>query len=164
MNTFRFENIHRETPKFDADQVVLWVWNADKIPPHLGISVGKTYHSLTYKGVDHTQVGAMLRKAKRSAIPMVFIQLLTSVSEETPEIFARLERAKPGGATCLTPIREALEVTEEPKQLSELLHMLNKEGLVGSVYGLHLGTSYNALPEYGWLDIVKRIQLLDASK
>ena len=165
MASFTFENIVRETPSFDSNEVYIWTWNADKIPPHLGFSSGKSYLSLTYRGVENFQVSAMLRKAKRLNVPVVFVKLKAEIEpDKLLKAFESYERAKPGGATCLSPIKEILHAPGEVIQLSLLLQFLEKQQQIESVFGLNLPDDYTGLPEYGWQDIVKRIETLDAAK
>ena len=165
MASFTFEHISRETPSFDNDEVYIWVWNADKIPPHLGLSSGKNYFSLTFRGVEDFQTTTMLRKIKRLNVPMIFAKINASIDQQQLfDTFSSYERAKPGGATCLSPIKDVLQATPDVIQLSLLLQFLEKQAQLESVFGLNLPDNYSSLPEYGWQDIVKRIETLDATK
>lgn len=165
MASFTFESIIRETPSFESNEVYIWIWNADKIPPHLGFSLGKNYCSLTYRGVEDFQAAAMLRKVKRLNIPVVLVKLDTEINQDRLlQTFAFYERAKPGGATCLSPIKDILQAPQEVIQLAFLLQSLDQQQQIERVFGLNLPDNYNRLPEYGWQDIVKRIETLDAAK
>jgi len=164
MNTFKFDTIIAEFPKFEKDELFIWVWNADKIPPHLGLSRGKNYYSLTYKGADEFVVGTMVRKIKRSEIPMLFIRIESDLNVDLSRLFQSFERAKPGVSTCLSPIKAAFEVGDNVKQLSGLLAQVQQQGKLGSVYGSFLNEDYSSLPVYGWEDIVSRIEELNAEK
>ena len=165
MASFTFEHIIRQSPSFDNDEVYIWVWNADKIPPHLGLSLGKNYLSLTYRGVEDFQTATMLRKIKRLNVPMLFVKISVSADQQKLlDTFSSYERAKPGGATCLSPIKDVLQASPEVIQLSLLLQFLEKHQQIESVFGVNLPDDYHSLPEYGWQDIVKRIETLDATK
>jgi hypothetical protein len=164
MNTFKFETIIAELPKFEKDELFIWVWNADKIPPHLGLSCGKNYHSLTYKGVDEFMVGTMIRKLKRSEIPTLFVRVESELNSDLSRLFQSFERAKPGVSTCLSPIKMAFGIEDTVKQLSGLLAQIQEQGKLGRVYGMFLNEDYSSLPVYGWEDIVSRIEVLNAEK
>ncbi len=165
MASFEFNEIRRESPVFEGSALIIWIWNADKIPPHLGISVGKSYFSLTYKGVEAFQTAAMLRKIKRLQIPMAFVRTKIDIDEDqAAKLFQSFERAKPGGSTCLSPIKELCDSGAGVLQLANLLKELEDSGSISDFHGLNLPPDYSALPEYSWLDIVKRIEQLDAAK
>lgn len=165
MATFEFNDIRRESPVFEGNALIIWIWNADKIPPHLGISVGKRYFSLTYKGVEDFQTSAMLRKIKRLQIPIAFAKTIIDIEEnQAAELFQSFERAKPGGSTCLSPIKELCTSGAGVLQLANLLKELEDSNSISAFHGLNLPPDYSALPEYSLLDIVKRIEQLDAAK
>jgi hypothetical protein len=165
MAIFEFNEIRRESPVFEGNTLIIWIWNADKIPPHLGVSIGKRYFSLTYKGVEDFQTAAMLRKIKRLQIPMAFVGTKIDAEENhVAKLFQSFERAKPGGATCLSPIKELFTSGKDVLQLANLLKELEDSNRISAFYGLNLQPDYSALPEYSWLDIVKRIEQLDAAK
>ena|SRR6218665_320852 len=164
MSTFKFDSIIADFPKFEKEEVFIWVWNADKIPPHLGLSLGKNYHSLTYKGVDRFPTGTMIRKIKRSEIPTLFIRVDAVCDLDLNALFTSFERAKPGVTTCLSPIKEVLNISEDQKQLSSVLEVLQHNQQLREVFGTFLPSNYNHLPVYGWQDIVSRIEVLNAEK
>lgn len=164
MSTFKFDTITNEFPKFNKDEVFIWVWNADKIPPHLGLSCGKQYFSLTFKGVDEYSTPAMIRKIKRSEIPGLFIQVETTIGQDTRKTFDLFERAKPGISTCLSPIKTVLGIDESVKQLAELLLIIKQDLRLKDVYGVFLPNDYQSLPVYNWNDIVSRIEVLNAER
>jgi len=165
MLTYNFNHIERAFPAFDATTVLLWVWNADKIPPHIGVSIGKSYYSLTYKGVEELQTSSMLRKVKRLQIPILFIALeKDTTSESVSAIFQQFDKAKPGGATCLSPVKSLFSTSDDIVQLASFLSLMEQKGLLKQVNGMFLNPKYNALPSYSWMDIVQRIEVLHAEK
>ena len=96
---------------------------------------------------------------------MIFAKINASIDQQQLfDTFSSYERAKPGGATCLSPIKDVLQATPDVIQLSLLLQFLKKQAQLESVFGLNLPDNYSSLPEYGWQDIVKRIETLDATK
>ncbi len=165
MLTYNFKNIERSFPTFDSTTVLLWVWNADKIPPHIGVSLGKSYYSLTYKGVEELQTSSMIRKVKRLQIPILFIALEKEVApEDVAAIFSKFDKATPGGATCLSPVKSLFSTSDDIVQLASFLGLMEQKGLLKQVNGMFLKPEYDALPSYSWMDIVQRIEVLHAEK
>lgn len=165
MLTFNFKQIERLFPSFDNTTVLLWVWNADKIPPHIGVSVGKSYYSLTYKGVEELQTSSMIRKVKRLQIPILFIALeKEATAESVSAIFQQFDRAAPGGATCLSPVKSLFSTSDDIVQLAAFLSLMEQKELLKQVNGMFLKPEYSALPSYSWMDIVQRIEVLHAEK
>ena len=53
MSDRKIENIiPYSTDSFQSEKAYLWVWHADKIPPHLGLSTQSRYYSLKSNGKD----------------------------------------------------------------------------------------------------------------
>src|SRR5688500_11237527 len=121
MSKFDFQSINRELPEQVLQKTFIWIWNADKIPPHIGISSGKDYYSLTYRKSEHLLSASMLRKAKRAAIPLVLVEIpQTMICLEPKTLFSRYDRAS-GELTCLKPISEVMQLSGWIKQLADLL-------------------------------------------
>ena len=163
MSEFDFKSIHRELPEQLLQKSVLWIWNADKIPPHIGISVEKEYFSLTYRKSERLLTASMLKKAKRSLVPLVLVEIPKElVSEEIAAVFSKYERAI-SDVTCLHPIREVMKL-EQVSQLADLLSCLETGNLIKSVNGLNLPEDYKGIPDYSMEDILKRISQLNKDK
>ncbi len=163
MSEFDFKLIRKELPEHLLQKSFIWIWNADKIPPHIGISRGKDYFSLTYRKSEHLQTASMLKKAKRSMIPLVLAEVPKGVFKSDPFlVFSRYERAI-DGITCLRPICEAMQL-EGVSQLVNLLTYLESENLLLNVNGLNLPEGYTGIPDYSMEDILKRISQLNGIK
>ncbi len=161
MSKFDFNSIHLELPEQLLQKTVIWIWNADKIPPHIGISTGKDYFSLTNRKSEHLLTASMLKKAKRSAIPLVLIEIPKEVIQLDPVIvFSKYERAI-DGITCLHPVREVMHLDGGVSQLANLLTYLESANLILKVSGLNLPEGYTGIPEYTMEDILKRINNLN---
>ena len=164
MSEFDFKQIHREFPENLLQKNYLWIWNADKIPPHIGISAGKDYYSLTYRKSEQLLTASMLKKAKRSAVPLVLIEIPPGIiKQDLNATFKGYERAT-NGVTCLYPIREALALGSEVGQLTDLLKYLEKKELIRNINGVNLPENYQGIPEYSMVDILKRISDLNEGK
>ncbi len=161
MSEFNFEAIQAGFPENLTQKTLIWIWNADKIPPHIGISAGKDYFSLTYRKSEHLLTVSMMKKAKRSAIPLVLVEIPKEVIRlNLSTVFAGYERAV-DGITCLRPIREVMELGKEIYQLADLLIDLESKKLIWQVNGLNLPEGYVGIPDYSMEEILDRIKLLN---
>lgn len=161
MSEFDFKLLHRELPEQLLQKAFIWIWNADKIPPHIGISIDKDYYSLTYRKSERLLTASMLKKAKRSAIPLVLVEIPKEVfQKDAGLVFSQYERAV-GGVTCLHPIREVMKLGLEVNQLTDLLNDLDSKGLILQVNGLNLPENYKGIPAYSMDDILQRINTLN---
>lgn len=161
MSEFNFEAIQAGFPENLTQKTLIWIWNADKIPPHIGISAGKDYFSLTYRKSEHLLTVSMMKKAKRSAIPLVLVEIPKEVIRlNLSTVFAGYERAV-DGITCLRPIREVMELGKEINQLADLLIDLESKKLIWQVNGLNLPEGYVGIPDYSMEEILDRIKLLN---
>ena len=160
MSKFDFNFIYKELPDQLLQKTVIWIWNADKVPPHIGISTGKEYYSLTYRKSEHLLTASMLKKAKRSVVPLVLVEIPGElIRDEIVSVFSKYERAS-GEITCIYPIREVMQL-EGINQLSDLLLYLESKDLIRAVNGLNLPENYKGIPDYSMEDILKRIQILN---
>jgi len=159
LNQFVIEDLQR-------NQLYLWVWHADKIPPHIGCSINGSYFSLKANGTDLnlpiTQTMALINKKQ---IPSLLIAVDKNLSEEALKtVYSIYSKAEANFSTCLTPLLDLFENPKDVKQLSTFLHYLSKEGLLKSIFGLHLNSDYNGLPEYTIDAINERLQKLNDVK
>lgn len=161
MSKFDFESIHRELPEQILQKTFIWIWNADKVPPHIGISIGKDYYSLTYRKSEHLLTTSMLKKARRSAIPLVLVEIpMEVIQKNAATTFSKYDRAV-DGITCLQPIRELMGLEEKVNQLASLLTYLVSKNLLLHVNGLNLPENYTGIPDYSMEEILKRIRSLN---
>lgn len=161
MSEFDFKTICREVPEQLLRKSFIWIWNADKIPPHIGISNGKDYFSLTYRKSEHLLTSSMLKKARRSLIPLVLAEVPPEVILfDLEAVFSKYDRAIEG-ITCLHPIRESMNLDRRVNQLSDLLVYLESKDLIIGVNGLNLPENYTGIPDYSMEDILKRIRILN---
>lgn len=162
MSEFNFEAIQAGFPEYLTQKRFLWIWNADKIPPHIGVSVEKDYFSLTYRKSERLLTASMLKKAKRSVIPLVLVEIPESVIQTDPTaVFSKYERAI-DGITCLRPIREVMKLESSVNQLADLLIYLESNDLINQVNGLNLPEGYVGIPDYSMEEILDRIKLLNS--
>lgn len=163
---FKFERIVSGWPEHLATQNYLWIWHADKIPPHIGISANGAYFSLTYKTCEqHLPVDFLSAKANRTAIPIVLVELKSSFSvDELNTVFQAYSEATSNGATCLTPIKNVFQLDESVEKLAHLLTFFSENDLLGNVFGIHLPKDFKGILAYDVDDIRRRIATLHSNK
>lgn len=165
MLSFKFQDLSRDWPQKLQSSNWLWIWNADKIPPHIGMSVGKEYFSLTYREVERKLTSSMITKAKRSQIPLLLLRLPLVIDPLTvQQVFSGFDKAVMGGPTCLHPIKELLGAPTSVMQLAHLLAFIEAEQGTLEVFAVHLGEEFTELPKYSVDQIMKRIDELHAAK
>jgi len=166
MSAYIFRHICFSWPGNLASGTWLWIWNPDKVPPHIGISSARHYFSLTYRKAEvQKNVAAMVRKAKRSGIPLVLVDLTNvPVKRDFTAVFRQYEHAGLDNATCLTPVRQVIGIGETVKQLSELLIELERRGNLKQVFAVHLTSAYQGIPDYTVSEIMQRIEQLHEAK
>jgi hypothetical protein len=162
MSEFRFSEIVFGWPEKIVNGTFIWIWNADKIPPHIGISRGQNYFSLTYRNCEiQKSVTSMVRKAKRSGVPLVMVDISDwEIKQDFTTVFQQFEKARAGGPTCLSPVKATLGMGDEIRQLSDLLTEIKRCGKMKQVFALHLGPAYQGIPDYSVSEIMSRIEHL----
>ena len=137
----------------------LWIWHADKIPPHLGISSKGKYFSLKVKGKDwQVPVSILFDTIERKKIPTLCLVLKTEASS-LEEVFGSFEHAKAQEVTCLFPIREALKLPHA-LQLQHLIGLLGEEERIDKCFGFNLPSNFIGIPDYEIKDIHDRLEQL----
>lgn len=167
MSDFNFGIISniKEFSIFDKG-LFLWIWYADKIPPHIGCSIHGYYYSLKVNGKDEglltSKVVSVIENKK---IPSVFVQLKKDFNpREIQSVFSMYQLAESTKNTCLTPITELFQCSDSIFQLSELLKNLKERGEIETVFGLNLTEDYRNLPNYTQDDIKSRLLKLENVK
>lgn len=167
MSDFKFSKIF----KFNDRTILqngfyLWVWYADKIPPHIGCSLDGLYFSLKVNGKDSAlRTDKVLSLIDSKKIPTLFIKINREIhSKELFETFDHFLKAESGKTTCLSPITELLFCNSTVFQLSELLKYLNDMKQLEAVFGLNLADGYSSLHAYTKEDIEYRLRKLEHVK
>lgn len=144
----------------------LWIWYADKIPPHIGCSVNGRYFSLKVNGKDEGLLTSkVISVINIKKIPSVFVQLKKDFNpSEIQTVFSNYQLAESTNSTCLTPITELFQCSHSIFQLSELLKYLKERGEIETVFGLNLTEDYRNLPNYTQDDITSRLLKLENVK
>ncbi|MFO0494985.1 MAG: hypothetical protein ACK50Y_05595 [Flavobacteriia bacterium] len=165
MCSFKFENIDDLNSEDLAKGSYLWIWYADKIPPHIGFSIDGNYYSLKYNGKDFgLKYDKALHVIHSRRIPSLFIKINGLISkQDVIERYGAYSSAKVEKATCLTPLN-FLFGFPDCAQLSELLGCLQGENLIQQVAGMYLPLDYKGIPKYGIDEIQNRLRTLEDAK
>lgn len=162
MSEYTFRDIRFSEPDALSDGRWLWIWNADKVPPHIGISENDRYFSLTFRECERAiAVSKKIAQAKRAGTPLVLVKLNNEMNyNDFSTVFSSYTSAVENQTTCLKPVLEALSVPQEIPQLSALLKLLESTGNLQEVFALNLAPGYTGIPAYSVTDIVRRIEEL----
>jgi len=162
MSEYRFDAILPMDTLLLNEETFLWIWYADKIPPHLGISTRGSYFSLKYNGKDAAlKTDKPLKVIHDRRIPVLFICLDVSLTlESVLSVFDSFDKASSQGYTCLDPIQKSLHY-DGFKTVCDLLDELKKDGKIKSVSGLNLPEDYAGIPAYGMEEIRSRLNKLE---
>ncbi len=150
-----------EHSKLDSNGVLLWVWHADKIPPHIGLSTDGHYFSLKANGKDeHLSINRILELIQRKSIPTLCFHLDYSISmNDITRTFDQFTVTVPNDITCLQPIKDVLNIPHAG-QLTDLLIELYAQNHVRSVVGFNLPEDFNGIKQYSPEDIHERLTKL----
>lgn len=164
MYSFEFEEILPLHDRFMLDQgFFLWIWYADKIPPHIGCSIDGHYFSLKVNGKDESlKVEKVLTIIDRKKIATLILLLDADLSlSKVSKTYSEFVKATIGQATCLTPITQLMACGNDIKQLSQLLKYLKDQKKLNKVFGLNLVKGYKEIPQYSRQDIDDRLRKLE---
>lgn len=149
-------------PQFKRDTFYLWVWYANKIPPHIGCSINDKYFSLKVSGkdedLDPQRVLDLIRK-KRISFLLIETQVDTDLNK-VQEVYGSYQRASEN-VSCLQPI---LNIAGDPSgvnKLSDFITHLNIHDRIKCIFGLNLPDDYKGIPEYSLDDIKRRLLMLE---
>jgi hypothetical protein len=163
LSDYCIENI-RESSDFlgKESKTLVWVWHADKIPPHIGISTGARYFSLKANGKDEMlPLESVMEIIDRKNIKTLCFELTDVVDLDVmKEIFSKYEKTTSDQITCLNPVKEVL-CTYEASKLIEVLDSLYEEKRIMNVYGFHIDGTYSGIKDYSLSDIHDRLKSLE---
>lgn len=149
--------------EIDEEKCLLWVWHADKIPPHLGISTKGKYFSLKANGKDVSiDIESVRQIIERKKIKTLCFELINEVAiKEVEDSFGQYVKTIPYITTCLHPIQEIVN-SPASKQLVDLLVDLEEKHQIIRVFGFNIPAEFDAISEYTVDDIHARLlQLKD---
>ena len=164
------------TKEYTADKIKKGVYlillNANQVPPHIGLLIDNTYHSLTIKGQELNINGnVLLKNISLRKISTVFIKLKkhpvfsTNFMNETfMEQVKLFDKVNDDTNTCMSPIRLFFEEfyaipKENIKLIFDLLAALNENDFIDSSCGTNIEMKGNIfyLQTYNEADLKKQI-------
>ncbi len=153
-SSFKYKNVgHLEFAQIDSDKTYLWVFNADKTPPHIGISSKGKYFSLKSGGIDDgIGIDSIVSLIKQKSIPTLLIELAIPKLPEINSFFDQYQSTVAYETTCLEPIKKILGSGNEDT-IHDLLSTLLGRDQVVAVLGKHLPNDYAGIPFYTLEDI-----------
>ncbi|MFN5984139.1 MAG: hypothetical protein ACK476_11535 [Fluviicola sp.] len=165
MTDFFIDSIDRNSmPNFE-NQLILWVWNPDQIPPHVAISLNGIYFSLTVKGREIKTTDQLVKSAKRKKSKLLFFEIKKQLTiDELNASFQGFEKAGIANSTCSSPIFKVLKTSNSVTKLSELLIHLHETNLINKIYSLNLSDSFKGIPHYEFSLIHQKIKDLNDGK
>src|SRR5690606_34955017 len=131
--------------EWDDQSCLLWVWHADKIPPHLGISVKGQYFSLKANGKDEgIQLASVLSVLNKKRIKTVCFRLTSNITLEDLKLeFAKFTTTIPNKISCLEPIQNLLHI-KAASQLNDLLIALDQNKQIEETIGFNLPEDFRS--------------------
>ena len=147
--------------KGSLNGTLLWVFNADRIPPHLGLSSEGYYYSLKVNGKDESvPVSRIIDLVEKKGIKTLIFELSDVQSFQIRESFSEYDKAKAGEVTCLDPIKKILNV--EALTIHDLLFRLYADGMVSRVIGVNINSAFKGIPFYELEDIFDHLNALES--
>lgn len=155
--------------------IYIVVQHATRIPPHIGLIIDKTYHSLNIKGHDiNTPVRALIKNIEQRHIPSLFIKIKLHSSFSQAYLkehfilnIQQFPRVDKQVATCLSPIRYFFEEAYDVSMLDvhflfDLLPRLQQEALIECSTSLFIDENTYTLPVYTQAQLDAEIELARA--
>lgn len=140
--------------------VFLWIFHADKIPPHIGVSSGGKFYSIKSHGRDYgLDVEGVYTLINRKTVSSLLVQIDENIEKDIPDVFSSYKFI-PQGSSCLEPINKLLSPKINFSSVGELLNSLHADQKLLAVYGEYLPHGYKGIPVYGRKEIEDRINYL----
>ena len=147
--------------EWDDQSCLLWVWHADKIPPHLGISVEGQYFSLKANGKDEgIKLSSVLSVLNKKRIKTVCFRLTCDIKlDDLIQEFSKFTTTIPDEISCLEPIQNLLHI-KAASQLNDLLIALDENQQIEETIGFNLPRDFKSFKRYTIDDVHARLKLL----
>lgn len=153
-------------PRLNSERLELWIWYAEKIPPHIGCSVAGKYFSLKSNGRDHElPVAKVARIVSEKKIPFLLISVNIFFDlEDISDMYRKYECATELGPTCLSPILDLLEVPDHIRKLKDLIGYLEGTDGIKHIFGYNLPVGFTGIADYSEHEIRERLRKLENAK
>lgn len=160
MSEYKIDNIKEAAGLLFTEQVVLWVMHADRVPPHIGLSVNGKFYSLKANGKDEgVLLEQLLNVIIRKGVTTLGFVLESPIDiKKVESVFENYVATIPHQTTCLAPIKELFDADQVCK-LTDLLDFLYQRDIIKNVYGYHTG-NFSGIANYSLDDIHQRLHNL----
>lgn len=160
---FHFDEINALNHESNFDKgCYIVIIHSDKIPPHLGILVDHLFFSHKVNGIDFdVPLNLLLSTLNKRNISTLFVQLKQRERwslEAIRTCFSGDSFDIDKDKTCLNPLINIIQPTENCKVLADLLNYLNDKDLIEGCIGLNLPDDYQGIPYYTSEDVLKRLK------
>lgn len=147
---------------FKSDSVYLWVWHADKIPPHIGISSQGNYFSLKTNGKDKNIAIEKVRNVvQQKNIKTLLFELNEKLDlSQMEDCFDLYSKTVSNETTCLHPICALLNYPDA-KILKDLLLELKANNRILKTIGFNIDNTFKGIQNYSVEDIHSRLRKLE---
>lgn len=145
---------------FPQQSPLLYIFHADKIPPHIGWSHNNQFFSLKAKGVDfELDISKINHIILNKRIPTLIIELKAdSLAEMNSSfVFSKYGKQLSNGATCLNPIDEIIFGKVKHDKIGNLIDSLTNLNIISKIYGSQLSDSFEGIRYYTKNEIENRI-------
>ena len=156
------EIIPFDSTEFRSEPTYIWVWHADKIPPHIGISTNGKYFSLKSNGKDEgVDIFKVAELVERKKIKTLLFELNDQLKvEEIASVFESFATTSTDEITCLKPLKSILNAPEA-RMLKDLLAELTAIGRISKVIGFNIDETFKGIQDYKVEDIHNRLRKLE---
>ena len=127
----------------------IWVFNADKRPPHIGFSSDLSFYSLKVNSIDDDiSLSRVFDLITKKEIPTLVFGIKQFVSVE--ELNSEYKKYADGineGESCLFPINHLL-MKREDGLLHDLITSLDIDNEIKNIFGRFLPSDFQWIPLY----------------
>lgn len=143
---------------------ILWVFHADKIPPHIGISFNGEFYSLKAKGKDEAvNVTSIKNIISKKRITTLSFELKDGVvSPDLDTYFKPFQKTIPYKVSCLDPIKAILGYNQAEK-LTDMLALMSVNNDILVARGVNI-ENFKGIIDYEVTDIHLRLEKLNNAK
>lgn len=145
---------------FPEQSPLLYIFHADKIPPHIGWSRNNQFFSLKAKGVDfELDIAKINHIILNKHIPTLIIELKDNSIKNinSSAVFSKYGKQLSDGATCLNPIDEIIFGKIKHDKIGDLIEILNDLNFISLIYGAQLPCSFKGIKYYTKSEVENRI-------
>ena len=162
---FRFDHLPNLPSISEDNDVLIWIFHTDKIPPHIGVSSEGVFFSLKNNGKDCLPTNFVNQICDNKDIKIIKVKLRFMLSMSDIEgVYKDYTCAISAECSCLSPIKKALSMPEKVMKLSDLLNELMKRDLIAGWHSKNVPDEEAGIRAYDVVEINARLKKLHAKK